>query len=68
MMGSGPDETYLKSIAGPSIIFIGRIKDIDEKIKIISKAKGLINLTKESYGIGTVEALLLGVPVFGYAQ
>jgi glycosyltransferase involved in cell wall biosynthesis len=28
----------------------------------------LINLTKESYGIGTVEALLLGVPVFGYSE
>jgi glycosyltransferase involved in cell wall biosynthesis len=39
VMGSGPDEVYLKSIAGPSIIFIGRIQDIDEKIKIISKAK-----------------------------
>lgn len=39
MMGSGPDEVYLKSIAGPSIIFIGWINDIDEKIKIISQAK-----------------------------
>jgi len=39
VMGSGPDEVYLKSIAGPSIIFIGWIKDIDEKIKIISQSK-----------------------------
>lgn len=68
VMGSGPDEVYLKSIAGPTIIFIGRITDIDEKIKIISQARWLINLTKESYGIGTVESLLLGVPVFGYSQ
>jgi len=68
VMGSGPDEAYLKSIAGPSIIFIGWIQDSDEKIKIISQSKGLINLTKESYGIGTVESLLLGVPVFGYSQ
>ncbi len=68
VMGSGPDEKYLKSIAGPSIIFIGWITDVDEKIKIISQAKWLINLTKESYGIGTVEALLLGVPVFGYSK
>lgn len=68
VMGSGPDETYLKSIAGPTIIFIGWINDIDEKIKIIKNAKGLINLTKESYGIGTVEAMLLGVPIFGYSQ
>ena len=68
VMGSGPDEVYLKSIAGPSIIFIWRITDVDEKIKIISQAKWLINLTKESYGIGTVEALLLWVPVFGYGE
>jgi len=68
VMGNGPDEIYLKSIAGPTIIFIGRITDIDEKIKIISQAKWLINLTKESYGISTVEALLLGVPVFGYGE
>ncbi|HMS90935.1 MAG TPA: glycosyltransferase [Candidatus Absconditabacterales bacterium] len=68
IMGSGPDEVYLKSIAGPTIIFIGRITDVNEKINIIKQAKGLINLTKESYGIGTVEALLLGVPVFGYNQ
>lgn len=68
MMGSGPDEKYLKSIAGPTIMFIGWIQDINEKIKIISQAKWLINLTKESYGIGTVEAMLLGVPVFGYGQ
>lgn len=68
VMGSGPDEIYLKSIAGPSIIFIGWIKEVDEKIKIISQAKWLINLTKESYGIWTVESLLLGVPVFGYSQ
>ncbi|HBB03500.1 TPA: hypothetical protein DCZ39_01155 [Patescibacteria group bacterium] len=39
VMGSGPDEAYLKSIAGPSIIFIGWINDSDEKIKIISQAK-----------------------------
>lgn len=68
MMGSGPDEAYLKSIAGPTIIFIGRINEIDERVKIISQAKGLINLTKESYGIGTVEAMLLGVPIFGYGE
>lgn len=39
MMGDGPDEVYLKSIAGPTIIFIGRIEDVDEKIKIISQSK-----------------------------
>lgn len=34
----------------------------------IRNSAGLINLTKESFGIGTVEALLMGVPVFGFAE
>ena len=66
MMGSGPDEVYLKSIAKENIIFTGWITDMQEKVDIIKQAKWLINLTKESFGMNTVEALLLGVPVFGY--
>ncbi|MCF7835459.1 glycosyltransferase [Candidatus Gracilibacteria bacterium] len=68
VIGSGPDELYLKSIAGDNIIFTGRIEDTQERIKIIQQSKGLINLTKESFGLGTAEALLLGVPIFGYNQ
>ena len=65
VMGSGPDEAYLKSIAHPNIVFVGWISDEQEKIKIIGQAKWLVNLTKESFGINTAEALLLWVPVFG---
>lgn len=39
MMGSGPDETYLKSIAKENIMFIGRITDVQEKIKIMGQAR-----------------------------
>jgi len=66
IMWSGPDEEYLKSIAKWNIIFIGRIQDPLEKMKIIQNAKGLINITKESFGICTVESLLLWIPVFAY--
>jgi glycosyltransferase involved in cell wall biosynthesis len=65
-MGSGPDEEYLKSIAKGNIVFIWRIQDPVEKSKIIQNAKWLINITKESFGICTAEALLAGVPVFAY--
>lgn len=37
-------------------------------VETIRESAGLINLTKESFGIGTVEALLMGVPVFGFAE
>ncbi len=66
IMWSGPDEEYLKSIAKWNIIFIWRIEDTQEKIKIIKNSLWLINITKESFGLWTVEALLLWVPVFAY--
>lgn len=66
MIGSGPDEQELKALAGDSIIFTGW--NPEGMIEIIKDAKGLINLTKESFGIGTVEALLMGVPVLGFQE
>lgn len=66
IMWSGPDEKYLKSIAKWNIIFIGRVKDPLEKAQIIKNAKWMINITKESFGLVTVESLLLWVPVFAY--
>lgn len=66
MIGSGPDELELKALAGDTIIFTGW--NPEGMLDIIKNSKGLINLTKESFGIWTVEALLLGVPVLGYAE
>lgn len=66
MIGSGPDEEKLKNIAGETIIFTGRMQEgLAETIK---NSSGLINLTKESFGIGTAEALLMGVPVLGFKE
>ena len=66
IMWSGPDEMYLKSIAGDNIIFIWRITDSAEKMWIVRNAKGLVNITKESFWICTMEGLLCGVPVFWF--
>lgn len=68
IIGSGPDEAYLRSIAWPNIEFKGQINDVNEKISIIWQARGLINLTRESFGMVTAEALCLWVPVFGYNE
>jgi glycosyltransferase involved in cell wall biosynthesis len=65
---SWPDEDYLKSIAWPTITFVWHIWNREEKIAIMKHARWLINLAKESCGIATMEALSLGVPVFGYGQ
>lgn len=63
---SGPDEEYLKSIANDNIEFCWYISDPKQKFDLLSGARGLINLTMESFGIITVEAMLCGLPVFGY--
>lgn len=68
LIGSGPDEQYLKKIAGPNCLFIGRVDDVDKRIDIIRKSRWLLNITKESFGLSTAEALLCGVPVFWYAE
>lgn len=66
VMGDGPDKIKLEKIAGNSIIFIPRIKDIYARIQVIQKAKWSINIAKESFGISTMESLLLWVPLLGY--
>lgn len=67
MIGDGPDAQYLKSIAGDTIIFTWWL-DHSDLMDTIKHSSWLINLTKESFGIGTAESLLMGVPVLGYAQ
>ena len=67
MIGDGPDAQYLKSIAGDSIIFTWWL-DHTDLIDTVKHSAWLINLTKESFGIGTAESLLMGVPVLWYAQ
>jgi hypothetical protein len=39
MLGSGPDELYLKSIAKDNIVFVGWIQNIHERVKLMSEAK-----------------------------
>jgi glycosyltransferase involved in cell wall biosynthesis len=66
VMGDGPDKEKLQTTSGETIIYIPRIQDIHKRIQLIQWAKWLINITKESFGISTMEALLLGVPVLWY--
>ena len=67
IIGDGPDAQYLKSIAGDSIIFTWWL-DHTDLIDTVKHSAWLINLTKESFGIGTAESLLMGVPVLWYAE
>jgi len=68
IIGDGPDKEKLQELAGDTITFIPWIKDSKQRSKIVKQARWFINITKESFGISTMESLLLGVPVLWYAQ
>lgn len=68
VIGSGRDETYLKSIAGDTVEFLSRIHD-DEFADIYKHAKGfLFASVDEEFGIAPIEAMGYGIPVIAYAS
>lgn len=68
IVGIGRDEAYLKSIAGPSVVFRGNVRD-EELASELSHAKAfLFASVDEEFGIAPVEAMSHGVPVIAYAS
>jgi len=67
VVGTGREESKLKSIAKRNIKFIGQVSD-KELIKYYQKAKALIMPQEEDFGIVAVEAQSFGVPVIAYKK
>lgn len=68
IVGSGKEESYLKSIAGPTIEFLGTVSD-EQLAKLYSGARALIFCAlEEDFGMVPVEAMGHGVPVIGLKQ
>lgn len=66
IFGDGIDQAYLQSLANDNITFMGAYKDYHSLINVLKHAKGLVNLTKESFGMTIAESLAMWVPVFGF--
>lgn len=64
---SGPDTERLKSLAGPTVKFVGRISD-DELVRLAQSSKGFLFPNEEDFGISAVEALAAGTPVIAYKK
>lgn len=66
IVGGGRDEEYLKSMAGPTIEFVGNVTD-QELFSLYKNAKAfLFASVDEEFGIAPIEAMGYGVPVIAY--
>ncbi len=68
VIGSGRDEEYLKSLAGPTVEFLNHIRDEQFK-EVFTGAKAfLFASVDEEFGIAPVEAMGYGIPVIAYGS
>lgn len=68
IVGTGKEEVYLKSIAGPTIEFVGEVSD-EELHVLYGGAKAVVFAAiDEDFGLVPVEAMGHGVPVIALSQ
>ena len=65
--GTGPDTERLKSLAGPTVTFVGRISD-EALVALAQHSKAFLFPNEEDFGISAVEALAAGTPVIAYEK
>jgi len=67
IIGSGQQETWLKTLAGPTIEFLGSLSR-KEVIDSLSRARALIFPGVEDFGIVPLESLAAGTPVIAFRE
>lgn len=65
VVGTGRSESELRSIAGPTVEFLGRLDD-HEVQALMARCKGFILAGSEDFGISAVEAQAAGRPVIAF--
>lgn len=65
VIGGGPDNTRLRSLAGPTVEFLGRAPD-NELERVFASSEALIFPGLDDFGITPVEAIASGTPVIAY--
>ena len=64
--GTGPDTQRLRSLAGPTITFVGRVSD-SQLVHLAQTSRAFLFPNEEDFGMSAVEALAAGTPVIAYA-
>lgn len=67
VIGTGPDTDRLRSLAGRTVTFTGRVSD-EELVQRAQAAKAFLFPNEEDFGIAAVEALAAGTPVIAYKK
>jgi glycosyltransferase involved in cell wall biosynthesis len=65
IIGSGRDEERLRSLAGPTIRFMGRLSD-EAVVHYLTHCRAFLFPGEEDFGITPVEAQVCGRPVIAY--
>ncbi len=66
VVGAGKDEEYLRSIAGPTVEFLGNLSDDELKRTYVNAKAFLFASRDEEFGIAPVEAMGYGLPVIAF--
>jgi glycosyltransferase involved in cell wall biosynthesis len=67
VVGDGPELRRLRRLAGPTVMFTGRLPD-PAVADLLSRARALVVTAAEEFGIAAVEALASGRPVIALAS
>ncbi len=65
--GTGPEESQLRALAGPTIDFLGRLSEAELKWKY-QRCRALLFAADEDFGLVSVEAQAHGRPVIAYGR
>jgi len=67
VVGSGPEMTNIKAIAGKNVEILGEVSE--EKVaELMSKARAFLFAADEDFGLSPVEAQAAGTPVIAYGK
>ncbi len=67
VVGEGRDRAALERLAGPSVEFLGFVRDDAEVRRLMAGCKAFVFPGEEDFGLTPVEALSAGRPVIAYA-